>query len=85
MTILEKSNIIRTVFMDGVKAQLSQEWTWGATAVIGLHQGLKYKGNIKTGISGGLAVLIVLAGMNGAYNIASHWDKIKNVLKEKEE
>ena len=85
MTIIEKSNFIGTVFMGGVKAQLNQEWTWGAAASIGLHQGLKYKGNIKTGLSGGLAVLMVLAGANGIYNITSHWDKIKIALKEKEE
>ena len=82
MTILEKSNIIGTVFMGGVKAQLKQEWTWGAAATIGLHQGLKYKGDIKTGLSGGLAVLIVLSAANGIYNITSHWDELKQVLKK---
>lgn len=85
MTILEKSNFIGTVFMDGVKAQLKQELTWTAAAVIGLSQGLKYKGSIKTGLVGGLAVVTVLAGANGIYNITSCWDKIKNVLKEKED
>jgi hypothetical protein len=85
MTILEKSNTIGTVFMDGIKAQFSQQWTWGSAAIIGLYQGLKYKGDIKAGISGGVAVLIVLTGANGIYNVISHWSRIKQVLKEREE
>ncbi len=85
MNILEKSNFIGQVFMGGVKAQMKQEWTWAAAAAIGLQQGLKYKGSIKTGIAGGLAVVTVLAGANGIYNIAAHWDKIKEALKAKEE
>jgi hypothetical protein len=76
MTILEKSNFIGKIFMDGVNAQLSQDWTWGAAATIGLHQGLKYKGNIKTGLYGGLAVIIVLAGANGIFNLVSSWKDI---------
>ena len=85
MNILEKSNFIGTVFMGGVKAQLKQEWTWAAAAAIGLTQGLKYKGSIRTGLSGGVAVVTVLAAANGIYNIAAHWDKIKEALKAKEE
>jgi len=85
MTILEKSDFIGKVFMGGAKAQLKQEWTWAAAAAIGLQQGLKYKGSIRTGLSGGIAVVTVLAAANGISNIAAHWDQIKEALKAKEE
>jgi hypothetical protein len=85
MTILEKSKIIGAVFVAGEKHQMQQEWIWGTAAVVGLMQSLKYKGSIKTGIIGGLAVVIVLAGTTGISNIALHWNKIKEVLKEKGE
>ncbi len=82
MNISEKANFVGKVFIGGVKRELQEEWLWGMAAGIGLYQGLKYKGNIKTGIAGGLAVLVVVAGANGVYNVVAHWDKIKKVLKE---
>ena len=85
MTILEKGKIIGKVFTDGAKVQLEQQWLWGTAATVGLMQGLKYKGSIKSGIFGGLAVLITLAGANGISNVVSQWSTVKNVLKEKGE
>jgi hypothetical protein len=85
MTIFEKTQFIGTVFMGGVKAQLSQSWTWGAAASVGLYQGLKYKGSIRTGMAGGVATLIVLAGAAGLYNVVDCWGDIKRVFKEKED
>lgn len=82
MTLLEKMQFIGTVFTGGAKTQLKQEWTWAAAAVIGLHQGLKYKGNLKSGVAGGVAVLGTLAGANGIYNIVVNWDKILATFKE---
>ena len=82
MTVLEKANFVGTVFIGGVKEQLKQDWIWGTAASIGLYQGLKYSGSIKNGIAGGAATLIVLSGVNGFYNIAVNWGKIKKVLKE---
>lgn len=85
MNIIEKADFINTIFVGGAKAQLKQEWTWGTAAAIGLHQGLKYNGNLKNGVAGGLAVLIVFAGASGLYNIADNWDKVKKAFKEKED
>ena len=82
MTILEKTNFVGKIFVDGVKAQLNQEWVWGAATTIGLYQGLKYKGCIKTGLAGGIAVLIVLSGANGLYNVFANFKTIKGVFKE---
>jgi len=85
MNILEKSNFIGSVFMDGVKAQLKQEWTWAAASAIVLIQGLKHKGGIRTGLSSGITVITFLSAMNGVYNISSYWDSIKEILKIKKE
>lgn len=85
MDILQKCNFVGTVFAGGAKAQLKQEWTWAAAAVAGLYQGLKYKGSLKSGIAGGVAVLGALAIASGAYNLVTYSDKIKEVFKKKEE
>lgn len=82
MKFLKKCQFIGIVFKGGVKSQLKQEWTWGAAAVVGLSQGLKYKGDIKTGIAGGIAVVAVLGVASGIYNVVSYCDKIDEVLKE---
>lgn len=80
MTNLEKAKVIGTVFKGGVKKQIEQQWTWGAAVSVGLHQGLKYKGSIKSGVFGGLAVLMVVAGANGVYNVVSLWEDIKTKI-----
>ena len=82
MKLLKRADLIRVVFVGGVKKQLKQEWTWSAAAVIGLHQGLKYSGNIKNGVAGGVATIAVIAGINGLYNVADCWDKIMKVTEE---
>lgn len=82
MKILEKAEFVGTIFVGGVKTQLKQEWVWGTAAILGLYQGLKYKGSIKDGIIGGVATLAVISAANGFYNIAAYWDRIKKVMKE---
>lgn len=82
MKHLEKAKVIKTVFVGGAKKQLEQEYTWGLAGVIGLSQGLKYKGSIKSGLFGGLATIGTLATVCGLYNISSNWNKIKEVFKE---
>ena len=79
MNKLDKLNFIGHVFMYGAKAQLNQEWTIGMAAVIGLQQGLKYKGSIKQGVIGCTAVLGVMMAANGINNVVVNWDKIKKL------
>lgn len=85
MDILQKCQFIGTVFTGGAKAQLKQEWTWAAAAVAGLYQGLKYKGSLKSGIAGGVAVLGTLAIASGVYNLVMNGEKIKDIFSKKEE
>lgn len=82
MKLLEKAKFVGKVFTMGAKPMLEEKWVWGAATFIGLHQGLKYKGSIKTGTLSGLAVLGVISGANGIYNIVLNWDEIMKVLKE---
>jgi hypothetical protein len=77
---MEKIKTIASTFEEGVKAQLKQQWTWGTAISIGLYQGLKYKGNLRTGLAGGFATLVVFAGASGVYNLVTNWDKVEKVL-----
>jgi hypothetical protein len=79
MNKLEKVNFIGHVFMYAAKAQLNQEWTLGMAAVIGLQQGLKYKGSFKQGVIGFAATLGVVMAVNGVSNVINHWDQIKQL------
>lgn len=84
MTTLEKVDFVKVIFVGGVKAQLEQEWTWGLAAGTGLQQGLKYKGDIKAGLIGGVATLIAVSGACGAYNIVINRKKIKEAFKKED-
>lgn len=84
MKTLEKANFVSTVFIGGVKKQLKEEVTWGTALTLGLYQGLKYKGNIKSGLITGVTVLGMTSAANGVYNIVYHWDKIKEALKKED-
>lgn len=75
--MMNKINKIGKVFVDGVKVQLKQEWVWSLATVVGLYQGLKYKGNLKNGLLGGLATLITIGTANGIYNVVTNFDYIK--------
>ena len=39
--------------------------------------GLKYKGNLKNGLLGGLSTLITIGTANGIYNVVTNFDYIK--------
>lgn len=82
MKTLEKAKFLKTVFIGGAKEQLRQEYTWILAGAIGLNQGLKYKGSIKSGLFSGLATIGTLAAMSGFYNISVFWEKSKEVFKE---
>lgn len=79
MPIFKKAKIIGVVFTGGAKAQLREDWTWGAAIIIGLRQGLKYKGNFKAGLVAGGAVLGGMAVAGGLYNVVSFWDDIERI------
>jgi hypothetical protein len=66
------------VFTEGFKKQLTDDpTTWGAATVLGLHQGLKYKGDFRNGVMTGIAVLGVIGTVNGVRSIVKNLDYIK--------
>lgn len=73
--MMNNVNKIGTLFVEGVKTQLRQEWIWAFSAITGLYQGLKYKGSIRNGITGILATLLTFATMGGIYNVVAGYKK----------
>lgn len=79
MNNIEKIKFGAAVFYYSAKSQMMKESTIGMAAMVGLGQGLKYNGNIKNGVKGGIATLLVLSGINGIMNVIENYDKIKNL------
>ena len=75
--VLRRINLGALTFYYAAKHQCIREETIGLAAIVGLHQGLKYKGSIKSGITGMIATLVVLGAANGALQVIECWDKIK--------
>lgn len=65
-------------FVTGVTTQLTDEGTVMIGAAAGLHQGLKYKGDIKRGAITTAAVIGCIAVGNGIVNIFRNTEYIKN-------
>ena len=70
---MDNINNIGRLFVKGVKSSIRQEWIWTFSAITGLYQGLKYKGNIKNGITGALATLLTFATIGGIYNVVAEY------------
>lgn len=64
------------VFVKGAIVGVANKQTLSAATFVGLQQGLKYKGDVKTGIQGGLAVAGVAGVANGVLNIVTNWEYI---------
>ena len=76
-TIKRKAKVIKDITVMSVKGTLKDPWTYAAGGSIGLQQGLKYKGDFKSGGKAGLATVAVLAGVNVAGNIIGNMEVIK--------
>lgn len=73
---LDKVKFTGRVFVLGCKKQAADSNTLGMATVVGLAQGLKYKGNFKLGIETGLAVFGVVCVSNGIKCVIQNWDVI---------
>jgi len=73
--MMNNVNNIGRLFVKGAKTQLRQEWIWTFSTITGLYQGLKYKGSVRNGITGGLATLLTFATMGGIYNVVAGYKK----------
>lgn len=52
-------------FTNGFVSQMFDEGTIGLACLVGLSQGLKYKGSLKNGIQAGAATIIAISVVNG--------------------
>ena len=77
------TKVAGTVFKGAFKSQLKDPDTLSVSAAAGLVQGLKYKGNIKTGAITAITVAGVLGTWNGVSNVIEHWDDIVKISTDK--
>lgn len=73
-----KAKVIGEIAKHSAIAVMEDGRTHSVAGGIALMQGLKYNGNLKNGIKGGLAVYGVLIGINTVQNIVINKELIKN-------
>jgi len=73
-----KLNVIKEIAMGSAIGLLEDKRTHVFAVSVGLYQGLKYKGNFKNGIKGGIAAYSALILANTIHNIVDNRDEIKN-------
>ena len=75
--IIRKAKVAGKLFFDGTKEAAVAPNTINTAAVMGLVQGLKYKGNLKRGAQGTLATVVILSGAKGIENVVREWGQVK--------
>jgi hypothetical protein len=65
------------VFVGGFTSAITDKSAMAWSAGIGLYQGLKYNGNLKNGIQGGIATAVTIGVMGGLYAVHDKWNSIK--------
>lgn len=63
-----------TVFGKGFKMQMFEEGTMAASAVAGISQGLKYKGDIRRGVVAAFVVDAAISAFNGIRCVVQNWE-----------
>jgi len=81
MKNIDKVKVVAKVFNNGGLNQLEQNGTIETAAAVGLYQGLKYKGDFKTGVKGGAAFLGVMYVIGGVKRVIVNRDYIKHNCK----
>lgn len=72
-----KFGLIKDIAISSAMMQLQDVKTFQAGAIIGLYQGLKYRGNFGQGMKAGLATVGVITGLNVVTNLIKNVDEIK--------
>ena len=81
---IKKALVVKTIFVESFKKQITQEDTLALSAVVGLGQGLKYNGSIKRGINAGISAAITYGCINRVHNVIEHWGKLDKLVDELE-
>ena len=74
----DKVMVLGEVFVRGFALALQNETTIGTGAIVGLAQGLKYKGSIKAGAQGFAGAMIAQGLYCGVVNTINAYNDLKN-------
>lgn len=77
--LLTKAKVGALVFKEGFLHGVKTQDAIVAAGVTGLQQGLKYNGNLKRGVKGGLAAAVVVGCIHGADSVVKNWDTINDI------
>lgn len=75
--ILGKVSCIATIVARSFVAEAADPNCMSLAAAVGLYQGLKYKGSIKSGVKGSLATIVVFGTVNAVTNVVDNWELVK--------
>ena len=74
----EKVMVLGEVFVKGFAITLNNEATIGTSTIVGLAQGLKYKGSIKAGAQGFAGAMIAQGLYCGVVNTINAYNELKD-------
>lgn len=82
MKLVSKAQVkvAKDIFVKGFVAQVTDETTMMVSAISGIGQGLKYKGNFKNGLISGVVVAGVLGTVGGVNSLIRNSNVIKRAL-----
>ena len=75
--ILGKVSCIATIVARSFAAEVADPTALSFVGIVGLTQGLKYKGSIKSGLKGSLATFVVIGAVNSVTNVVDNWELVK--------
>lgn len=64
------------VFGKAFMAQATEEGTIASSFVVGLAQGVKYKGSVKNGVIAGIVTDVAISTVNGIIRVVQNWKDI---------
>ena len=74
----DKVMVLGEVFVKGFVNQLQDENVIGTGVVVGLAQGLKYKGSIKAGAQGFAGAMVAQGLYGGVVNVVKAYNELKD-------
>lgn len=77
LNILGKVSCIATIVARSFVAEAYDPNCLSFVGIVGLTQGLKYKGSIKSGLKGSLATFVVIGAVNSITNVVDNWELVK--------
>lgn len=75
---LRKAKVIGELFGKGVAMQFESDSAMALAGVVGLYQGLKYRGSLARGVKASVAVVAVLGTVDGIRMVIKNREFIKS-------